>query len=104
MVTLVKFWQPSNARSPIEVTELGIITLVKPLHPPNAPSPIDVTELGMDTLVKFSQQLNAFSPIEVTEYVLRLFLTVGGIITLLLRDLPIVDDSTVTVVSSAFLL
>ncbi len=32
MVTLVKPSQPMNARSPIEVTELGMVTLVKPLQ------------------------------------------------------------------------
>ena len=33
MVTLVKQWQPSNAQSSIEVTELGMVTFVKPVQP-----------------------------------------------------------------------
>ena len=52
MVTEVKPEQPSNALSPIEVTEAGIIIEVRPEQPSNAPSPIEVTESGIVTEVR----------------------------------------------------
>ena len=44
-----------------------MVTEVSPLHPPNAKSPIDVTELGMVIEVSPLQPLNAYPPMEVTE-------------------------------------
>ncbi len=41
-------------------------TLVKPLQPSNADSPMEVTELGMTTLVNPSQLLNSSAPMLVT--------------------------------------
>ena len=51
--------QSSNALSPIEVTELGMVTEVNPVQPSNAEYPIEVTELGMLTEVKPEQSENA---------------------------------------------
>ena len=57
MVIDVKPLQLSNARSPIEVTQLGMVIDVKPLQYSNAPLPIEVTELGMVIDVKLLQDL-----------------------------------------------
>ena len=51
IVTLVKLLQPSNARTPMFVTESGIVTLVSPLQPENAEDPMIVTESGIVTPV-----------------------------------------------------
>ena len=51
----VKPVQPSNALSPIEVTELGMVTLVKPVHWLNAKNLIEVTEFGIVIEVSLSQ-------------------------------------------------
>ena len=50
MVTEARLVQYSNAPSPIEETELGIVTETRLEQPPNAPSPIEVTELGIVTV------------------------------------------------------
>ena len=63
MVTLVKPLQPSNASSPIEVTELGMVTLVKPLQAQNAPSPIEVTEL--EIIVFLHPLINVFVAVSI---------------------------------------
>ena len=77
MVTLVKPLQPSNAQSPISVTELGIIVFLHPLI--NLFVAVSImalqfsresyTELPLSTfiLVKPLQLPNALLPIEVTE-------------------------------------
>ena len=39
--------QLSKAKSPINVTELGIVTATRLLQPSKAPSPIEVIELGI---------------------------------------------------------
>ena len=77
MVTLVKPLQPKNARSPIEVTELGIIVFLHPLINMFVAVSImalqfsreSYTELPLSTfmLVKPLQSQNAPSSIEVTE-------------------------------------
>ena len=46
-VTEVRLQQSSNAQSPIDVTELGMVNEVSPRQPRNAKLPIEVTELGM---------------------------------------------------------
>ena len=56
---LVSPLQPSNAWSPIEVTEFGMVTDVSPRQSRNAPLPIEVTELGMSTEVSLLQPSNA---------------------------------------------
>ena len=48
MVTDVRLLHHSNAKSPIEVTELGISIELRLLHPSNAPPPIEVTLFGME--------------------------------------------------------
>ena len=54
-ITLVKLLQSAKARSPMLVTELGILIIVKLLQLEKADSPILVTELGMVTLFKLLQ-------------------------------------------------
>ena len=80
---VVKPLQEPNAKSPIEVTELGMVIDVKPLQYSNARSPIEVTELGMLIDVKPLHQENAISPIEVTQphHYVVLLLTILKIIT-----------------------
>ena len=65
--------QPSNALSPILMTESGMTMLVRLLHSRNARLPILVTEFGIVTLVRLLQLSNALSLILVTE---------SGIVTL----------------------
>ena len=44
----VRLLQPQKARSPMDVTELGIVSEpVKPLQPEKAPFPIEFTELDI---------------------------------------------------------
>ena len=59
--------QPSNALSPILMTESGMTVLVRLLHSRNARLPILVTEFGIVTLVRLLQLSNALSLILVTE-------------------------------------
>ena len=66
--------QSSNARSPMVVTELGMLMLVSPEQPENASSPMEVTELGMLMLVRLEQPENASSPMEVTELGMAVFM------------------------------
>ena len=54
-MTFFKLVQPSNACSPILVTELEMATEVRPLQRLNAASPMLVTELGMLTKVRPKQ-------------------------------------------------
>ena len=65
--------QPSNALSPILMTESGMTMLVRLLHFRNARLLILVTEFGIVTLVRLLQLSNALSLILVTE---------SGIVTL----------------------
>ena len=65
--------QPSNALSPILMTESGMTMLVRLLHSRNARLLILVTEFGIVTLVRLLQLSNALSLILVTE---------SGIVTL----------------------
>lgn len=60
--------QPTNAKSPMLVTEFGISMLLKPEQPLNAKSPMLVTEFGISMLLRPVQPANAFSTILVTEY------------------------------------
>ena len=50
---------PLNAKSPMLVTELGIVTEVKFTQSQKAPSPMLETELGIETDVKLSQSSKA---------------------------------------------
>jgi hypothetical protein len=63
-VIVVRFEQPKNAHSPIEITLFGIVTLVKSVSA-NAHSPMEVTLFGIVTLAK-DVSANARSPMEVT--------------------------------------
>ena len=52
IITEVSPVQPSNAKFPIEVTELPNVTEVSPVQYWKAPPPIEVTELPIVTEVK----------------------------------------------------
>jgi len=54
-VTSVKMLQPSNIRSPILVTLLGIVILVKLVQRANARYPMEITLFGIVTLVSPEQ-------------------------------------------------
>ena len=71
-MTAVRRLHLSKAKSPILVTELGIVTVVRPLHPEKAYPPILVTELGIVTDVKPLQPLY----LEVIDYQLFVVNTV----------------------------
>ncbi len=58
-VTEVSPKQPVKARSPMEVTELGMVTEVSPEQPRKADEPMEVTELGMVTEVSPEQPRKA---------------------------------------------
>ena len=51
--------QLANAKSPIEVTPLGIVMLLRPEQILNAPFPIEVTLSGIVMLVRLVQLWNA---------------------------------------------
>ena len=61
-LTSVKSEQPSNATSPIQVMELGIVIDVKP-EPWNAKRSIDVTELGI--IVFLQPTIRVFLDVEI---------------------------------------
>ena len=58
--------QSLKARSPILVTEPGIVISVRFSHHPKALFPISVTESGITIEVKLLQYIKAESPISVT--------------------------------------
>ena len=57
---------PSNALSPIDVTEFGIVIDARLVQFQNAPLPIDVTESGIVIDARLVQSLNTLLPIDVT--------------------------------------
>ena len=67
IVNLVRFSHIPKAKSPISVTESGIIIEVKPVCQ-KALSPIIITELGINVEFKPTQNENALIPIEITEF------------------------------------
>ena len=68
MVTFISPVQSENAEFPIEVTEFGIVTSVRLEHPAKAEPPIVLTELPKVTMA-------------LTEYIVPLYVTVSGIVT-----------------------
>lgn len=63
---------PSNAFSPIVLTEDGIVMSESLIHPLKAYDPIEVIEEGLLNVICLSEKhpSNAFSPIDVTEDVI----------------------------------
>jgi len=59
---------PSNAKSPIVLTEFPIVTDARLLHDLKAHHPIDKTEFGIFILVRLVHPSNAKSPIVLTEF------------------------------------
>ena len=67
MSKLVRELQPSKARYPIRVTELGMLKLLSAVHLWKASSEMLVTESGMVTLSKEIQPRNAPHPMKATD-------------------------------------
>ena len=59
MDTEVRLMHSRNARSPIVVTELGIVIESSPVQPAKVPFPIVLTELGINTDFSSEQPENA---------------------------------------------
>ena len=66
---VIKEEQWKKARSPMNVTELGIVIFDNEVHQAKAYSPMEMTELGIVMLVIVVQLKKALSSIAVTGYV-----------------------------------
>jgi hypothetical protein len=68
MVMAVREEHPQKARSPIVVTESGMLIVVREEHPLKALTPIDVTPYGIVMAAREEHLQKALSPIDVTPF------------------------------------